>query len=42
MFPFVCLSDKDIRFFPDDIYKNDWKIIGSDIRKVINNKGNNE
>lgn len=39
-FPFVSLSDKDIKYFPEEIYKNDWKSIGNDIRKVIrdNNK----
>jgi len=36
-FPFICLSDKDIKYFPEEIYKNDWKSIGNDIRKIVNN-----
>ena len=34
-FPFVSLSDKDIKFFPIDSYRNDWKVVGSDIRSII-------
>lgn len=34
-FPFVSMSDKDIRYFPEEIYRNDWKTIGNDIRNII-------
>lgn len=40
-FPFICLSDKDIRYFPEEIYRNDWKTIGTDIRKIIKKNTNN-
>ena len=40
-FPFVCLSSKNIKYFPEEIYKNDWKIIGSDIRRIIKSNTNN-
>lgn len=41
-FPFVSMSDKDIRYFPEEIYRNDWKTIGIDIRNIIKNNSNNE
>ncbi len=34
-FPFVCLSDKDIKYFPEEIYRNDWKTVGIDIKNTI-------
>lgn len=36
-FPFSCISHKDIKYFPRDIYKNDWKAVGDDLKNVINN-----
>lgn len=38
--PFVCLSDKPIRYFPEEIYRNDWKTIGYSLRKIIKTKLN--
>ena len=32
---FVSMLDKDIRYFPEEIYRNDWKTIGNDIRNII-------
>lgn len=34
-FPFVSLSEDNIKYFPEDIYRNDWRTIGNDIRKII-------
>jgi hypothetical protein len=39
-FPFICFSDENIKFFPTDVYKNDWKVIGDDIRNIINSNNN--
>ena len=36
-FPFICLSDKDIKYFPEDIYRNDWKTVGTDMKNIIKN-----
>ena len=36
-FPFVSFSDKYIKYFPREVYVNDWKVISSDIRKIIKN-----
>lgn len=41
-FPFVCMSDKDIRYFPEEIYRNDWKTIGTDIRNIVKKNNNNK
>jgi len=37
-FPFICLSDKPIRYFPEEIYKNDWRNIGNALRKILRTK----
>ena len=37
-FPIVSLSDKYIKYFPEEIYKNDWKNISLSIRKIVKNK----
>lgn len=34
-FPFISFSSRDIKFFPEEIYRNDWKVVGSSIRKII-------
>jgi hypothetical protein len=33
--PFVCLSDKPIRYFPKELFRNDWKSLGYNMRKLI-------
>jgi len=31
------MSEKDIKYFPEEIYRNDWKTIGTDMRNAIRN-----
>jgi len=38
--PFVCLSDKPIRYFPEELYRNDWKSLGYNLRKILKTKLN--
>lgn len=38
VFPFSCLDDRAMKYYPEDIYRNDWRNIGSDLRKAIGNR----
>lgn len=35
IFPFIYTDEKLIRYFPEDIYKNDWKNIGNDLKTIL-------
>jgi hypothetical protein len=35
--PFITRNKKSVNYFPDEIYKNDWKIIGNDLLKILRN-----
>ena len=38
-FPFVSLSSEDARYFPEKIYRNDWKSLEIDIVNIAKTKG---
>ena len=33
--PFIVKNKKNVNYFPDEIYKNDWKNIGNDLLTVL-------
>jgi hypothetical protein len=33
--PFYYRNNGDVKFYPDDIYVNDWKVVGSIIAQKI-------
>ncbi len=37
VFPFVSINEKLISYFPHEIYKNDWKIIGNTLKTILRN-----
>lgn len=43
LFPFFYIENQEMKYFPEDIYVNDWKMIGNNINNIIkNNKTNGE
>ena len=38
VFPFFYKENNDIKHYPDDIFVNDWKIIGNLIAVNVRNK----
>lgn len=42
VFPFICIDEKLISYFPDEIYRNDWKNVGNIFKLILrNNKEEN-
>ena len=40
MFPFISLGKRSIMFFPEEVFKNDWRVIGNDIGRILRQKIN--
>lgn len=42
IFPFFYTNNYEIKHYPDDIYVNDWKNIGTLLGNIIRNKTKGE
>lgn len=40
IFPFYYKYNSDIKYYPEEIYVNDWKIVGNILANTIRNKIN--